>query len=152
MRQPSLGPSWTPLTHPPAQPRLWPRIRRQLLLVSALFTVALFTGLLRTSRGLLVVALAWVVLGLLGNHRAAGSRQITRAVVEYAAVAGLVAALMSAGATPPVKVTADPKPLEVDATQSPYLDQVRQGVVNLWSQIAQGFPEPPPFEQNGGRP
>jgi hypothetical protein len=121
----------------PARARLWPRVRHQLIILGALFSGALLLGILRNRAGLLAVALAWVVIGFIANRG-------WRVAIEYAAVAGLVLALGAAGAAAPnVRAAADRPAPKAEAAKGD-LEQARQGVIDLWAQIAQGFPGPSP--------
>jgi hypothetical protein len=138
--QPTISPGWMPLTTPAAPSG--GRLRRQYIVASLVLLAGFFLGLTRTRNGLIAIALAFAVIGLLGNRRAQGS--LAKALVEYAAVAGLVLAFMSAAPTAPkVNVAVEQRPpAKVKAAEGD-LEKARQGVVNLWEQIASGFPEPP---------
>jgi hypothetical protein len=121
-------------------PRVWPKIRRQAIIGGGLTLVALFTGILASPRGGLAVLLAWALANLF-----LGASGRFRKGLEWAAVAALavIVATATAGATGP-KITAPQlkAPVTVDAAQTDQLDQIRQGVINLFEQIAQGFPGP----------
>jgi O-antigen ligase len=135
-------PGWGPIsapTHPrPSRKR---ELLHQLVVPAVLFTIALFKGLLLTKGGLLAFALAVTLWFVLQNRPDRG-----RTVLEWVAVGLLLVLLSNAGmAAPNVKTVADRKaPAErVDAAKGD-LDRARQGVINLWEQIAQGFPGPSP--------
>jgi hypothetical protein len=90
-------PGWgMPFPAAPLQPRVRDRVRRQLVIGLAVGTLGFFLGLTRSGRGWLAIGLAWLLLGLLGAHRANGTRWLARMVAEYALVALL--AVLVAGA------------------------------------------------------
>ena len=136
--QPPALPGWSPLSTPP---RNGGRLKRQAIIVGGLTLVALFTGILATPRGWLAVGLSWAVVGLIGNHRAQG--HTLRTLVEYGAVAALAVIVVTAGAAPPAttKQVRERVP-KVEAAQSGQLAELREGVANLWADLAQGFPGP----------
>jgi hypothetical protein len=74
-----------------------------LILVAAFLVVAAFvTGQLTSSRGWLMVALAWLLVVALTGHRDAGLRHLLRMLAEYAAVAVLAVLLVTGtGVTKP---------------------------------------------------
>ncbi len=74
-----------------------------LLLVAAFLVVAAFvTGQLTTTRGWLMVALAWLLVVALTGHRDAGLGHLLRMLAEYAAVAVLAVLLViGTGVTKP---------------------------------------------------
>ena len=66
-----------------------------LILVAAFLVVAAFvTGQLTSTRGWLMVALAWLLVVALTGHRRAGLRHLARMLAEYAAVAVLAVLLV----------------------------------------------------------
>jgi hypothetical protein len=140
---PTLGAGWGPMAAPPATSRLWPKIRRQIIIIGGLTLVALFTGILASPRGTLAVMLAWALVNLL-----ASSHQRFRTLLQWVAVGALAVIVATAVTTSP-KVQAPPlrPPARVDAAQADQLAQLREGVVNLYEQIAKGFPSP----EEGGR-
>jgi hypothetical protein len=122
---------------PPAPvPRVWPKVRRQLLIVGALFTAALFSGVLRSGRGWLAIALAWALVGILGNHRA--QRRAGRVVVEWVAVAMLAVIIVNA-APSQVRAPTLKAPVKVEAAQTDQLEVIRRQVTELWQRAATGF-------------
>lgn len=103
MRQPQLGPGWMPMSTPAPSRR---RVPRPLIVLGALFTLALLTGVLRARFGWVAVVLAFIVWQLLEN--AHGSGHAFRALREYAVVFALAWILASANlATPNVDVVAE---------------------------------------------
>jgi hypothetical protein len=133
---------------PPAPvPRVWPKVRRQLLIVGALFTIALLSGVLRTDRGWLAIGLGWALVGLLGNAHA--QRRGGRTVVEWVAVAAL--AVIVATATPTQIRTPLKAPVKVEASQTDQLEVVRRQVAEIWARAAAGFSRAttPPTKQGG---
>src|SRR6266540_7461166 len=74
-----------------------------LLLVAAFLVVAAFvTGQLVSTRGWLMVALAWLLVVALTGHRDAGLRHLLRMLAEYTAVAVLAVLLViGTGVTKP---------------------------------------------------
>jgi hypothetical protein len=74
-----------------------------LILVAAFLVVAAFvTGQLTSTRGWLMVALAWLLVVALTGHRDAGLRHLVRMLAEYAAVAVLAVLLViGTGVTKP---------------------------------------------------
>jgi hypothetical protein len=127
---PTLGAGWAP------PPRVWPKIRRQLVIVGGLTLIALFTGILASPRGGLAVLLAWALTNLF-----LGASGRFRKGLEWAAVAALAVIVATAGA-PKVNAPQLKAPVTVDAAQTDQLQQIREGVVNLYEEIARGFPGP----------
>jgi hypothetical protein len=83
-------PGWGEPARRPAR-RAW-----LLLLVAAFLVVAAFvTGQLASTRGWLMVALAWLLALALAGHRDAGGAHLLRMLAEYAAVAVLVVLLVT---------------------------------------------------------
>ncbi len=74
-----------------------------LVLMAAFLVVAAFvTGQLTSTRGWLMVALAWVLVLALAGHRDAGLGRLLRMLAEYAAVAVLAVLLViGTGVTKP---------------------------------------------------
>ena len=145
---PSPMPGWGPIS-PPTHPQPRSGVRRQLIVPGLLFTAALFSGLLRTRLGMFAFALSVVLWFVLQNHP-----NRARTLAEWAAVAILVVVVSGAGVTTPkAKITADRRaPVErVHRKAKGDLDRVREGALNLWDQIAQGFPNPNPPERKGHR-
>jgi hypothetical protein len=70
------------------------RLRRQAVLGLGLVVVGWLAGLTGSGRGWLTIALAWLVVILLGAHRAAGAGWLARVVAEYTVVA-LLAVLLA---------------------------------------------------------
>jgi hypothetical protein len=69
---------------------------RLLALVAAfLIVVAWLAGQLTSTRGWLMVALAWVLMLALAGHRDAGGRHLLRMLGEYAAIAVLAVLLVT---------------------------------------------------------
>jgi hypothetical protein len=92
-------PGWpepTPARRPARRPWL-------LLLMAAFLVVAAFvTGQLTSTRGWLMVALAWLLVVALAGHRDAGRRHLLRMLAEYAVVAVLAVLLViGTGVTKP---------------------------------------------------
>jgi len=87
----------------PTRPRRPARRPWLLLLVAAfLVTAAWLTGQLTSTRGWLMVALAWLLVVALTGHRDAGLRHLLRMLAEYAAVAVLAVLLViGTGVTTP---------------------------------------------------
>ena len=80
----------------PARARRPARRPWLLLLVAAFLVVAAFvTGQLTSTRGWLMVALAWVLVLALTGHRDAGGGRLLRTLGEYAAVAALAVLLVT---------------------------------------------------------
>jgi hypothetical protein len=132
---------------PADPPRVWPKVRRQLLIVGALFTVALLSGVLRTDRGWLAIGLGWALVGLLGNARA--QRRGGRTVVEWVAVAALAVIVATAA---PTQIRAPLKaPVKVDASQVDQLEVIRRQAAEIWARAAAGFSRAttPPTKQGG---
>jgi hypothetical protein len=82
---------------PPARTRRPARRPRLLVLVAVfLVVVAWLTGQLTSTRGWLMVALAWLlVLALTGHRDAGGARHLLRMLGEYAAIAVLAVLLVT---------------------------------------------------------
>jgi hypothetical protein len=121
---------------PPAPvPRVWPKVRRQLLIIGALFTIALLSGVLRTDRGWLAIGLGWALVGLLGNARA--QRRGGRTVVEWVAVAAL--AVIFATATPTQINAPLNAPVKVEASQVDQLEVIREAAAGIWERAATGW-------------
>jgi hypothetical protein len=81
------------------------RLRHQAILGLALVVAGWLAGLTGSGRGWLTIALAWLVVLLLGAHRAAGVGWLARVVAEYtvvAALAVLLATTASVGTPPPL--------------------------------------------------
>lgn len=74
----------------PDQPRVRDRLGRQLLIVALLAAAATAAGLTGSRRGWAAVGLAWLLVAVLGAHRAAGGLWLARMICEYALVAVLV--------------------------------------------------------------
>ena len=89
-----LPPGWG---EPPARTRRPARRPRLLALVAAFLVVAAWlTGQLTSTRGWLMVALAWLlVLALTGHRDAGGARHLLRMLGEYAAIAVLAVLLVT---------------------------------------------------------
>jgi hypothetical protein len=115
-------------------PRVWPKVRRQLLIVGGLFTIALLSGVLRTDRGWLAIGLGWALVGVVGNAHA--QRRGGRTVVEWVAVAAL--AVIVATATP-TQIRAPLKaPVKVEATQVDQFEVVRRQLAALLQRARDG--------------
>jgi hypothetical protein len=164
--QPHL-PGWAPLADPGPLPLqaarsvgrwLWPA-----LAVSGFLAVVAYTfahdppAPSLSSRGLLIVALAAVVVVLLTIHRRYGPRRLTRAVAEYAAVAlfatlltapgvgidqqpadhaasGQARAQAAAGDDQPAVIRAATKALRAGAKLVRGLTGAARWLINLWRQ------------------
>jgi hypothetical protein len=88
-----LPPGWG---EPPARTRRPARRPRLLVLVAVFLVVAAWlTGQLTSTRGWLMVALAWVLVLALTGHRDAGAGRLLRMLGEYAAVAALAVLLVT---------------------------------------------------------
>jgi hypothetical protein len=89
-----LPPGWG---EPPALTRRPARRPRLLVLVAVFLVVAAWlTGQLTSTRGWLMVALAWLlVLALTGHRDGGGWRHLLRTLGEYAAVAALAVLLVT---------------------------------------------------------
>jgi hypothetical protein len=128
------------------------RHRNQLTGALALVVAALVMFTLGPGRGLLVLGLSWVLVRFLASHRDGGRRQWSRALVEYATVAALVVAVMTAAPAPdPPK--AKPKPRSAAADQADPLGDLRARWDKLIDRVSAEapvihFPADPP---NGGR-
>jgi hypothetical protein len=85
-----LPPGWgEPARRPARRPRL-------LVLVAVFLVVAAWlTGQLTSTRGWLMVALAWLLVLALTGHRDAGGGRLLRTLGEYAAVAALAVLLVT---------------------------------------------------------
>jgi hypothetical protein len=133
--QPTLGPGWGPLSTPAEEPA-GGRLRRQYLIASLVLAAGFLLGLTRTRNGLIAIGLAFAVIGLLGNHRTRGS--LGKALVEYAAVAGLVLAFTSAAPTAPqVNVAVQQQPVKGEAAEGG-LEVVRRQVTELLQRARDG--------------
>ena len=103
MRQPQLGAGWMPMSAPAPSRR---RIPRPVIVLGALFTAALLTGVLRAPFGWAAVILAFITWQLLENAHASG--HTFRALKEYAVVFALAWILAGANlAGPSIDVTAE---------------------------------------------
>lgn len=131
---PVLGGGWGPMTAPPRTP-----FRRHLIVPVVLLTIGLLTGLLRTRQGIVATVLMYSLYCL---YRASRNKGETLLVAVGAGL--LVAMLGQAGVAPPtINTTVDRKaPAERVEAAKGDLDKARQGAVNLWAQIASGFPGP----------
>src|SRR6266511_1543529 len=92
-----VPPGWgEPARRPARRPRL-------LILIAAFLVVAAWlTGQLTSTRGWLMVALAWLLVVALTGHRDAGLGHLLRMLAEYAAVAVLAVLLVvGTGVTKP---------------------------------------------------
>ena len=88
-----LPPGWG---EPPGLTRRPARRPRLLALVAVFLVVAAWlTGQLTSTRGWLMVALAWLLVVALTGHRDAGLRHLARMLAEYAAVAVLAVLLVT---------------------------------------------------------
>jgi hypothetical protein len=114
---PGRGPGW---------------LRRQAVLGLGLVVVGWLAGLTGSGRGWLTIALAWLVVLLLGVHRAAGAGWLARVVAEYAVVALLAVLLVTAtGAPQPPDKHPTKASTAADAGRS-VVTQVRDRLVAWW--------------------
>jgi hypothetical protein len=128
------------------------RLRHQLIIGGALLTLGLLAGLTRTSRGLLAIGLAWVVVGLLAGHRADGRREWFKAVIEYAVVAALAVALLTAAPAPPqAKAPGRERPPAAERAQADPWAELRTKASKWWAKVAAGAPEVKFSDRQGGR-
>jgi hypothetical protein len=146
----ALGPY--PYGPPPYGPALGQgpgRLRRQALLGLGLVVVGWLAGLTGSGRGWLTIALAWLVMLLLGAHRASGVGWLARVVAEYTVVAVLAVLLATTASvgTPPQQParpghTAKSRPVVVQAVVG-----VRDWLAAWWQwadQQADRHGQPPP--------
>ena len=117
------------------------RVKHQLVIGGALLTLGLLAGLTRTSRGLLAIGLAWVVVGLLSGRRADGRREWFKAVLEYACVAALAVCVLTAAPAPPAKAPARRRPSAAERAQTDPWAELRTKAEKFWAKVAAGAPE-----------
>jgi hypothetical protein len=97
------GPGALPLRPAPLRARPGPGpgwLRRQAILGLCLVVVGWLAGLTSSGRGWLTIALAWLVVLLLGAHRASGAGWLARVVAEYTVVAVLAVLLVTTAGAP----------------------------------------------------
>jgi len=122
---------WPGQPTPPQPARLRGRVGHQLVIGLALLTVGLLSGLTRSGRGLLAIGVAWVVLGLLATHRAAGLRQAVRACTEYAMVAALVLLVVGAAPAPAEAPPRRPPAAKAKPAQGDPLEAARARLADI---------------------
>jgi hypothetical protein len=96
--------SYGPPPYGPGPGRGPGRLRRQAVVGLVVLVVGWLLGLTSSGRGWLTIALAWLVVLLLGAHRASGAGWLARVVAEYtvvAVLAVLLATTASVGTPPP---------------------------------------------------
>jgi hypothetical protein len=139
-QQPMFGPGWGPMTAPPRQHRVWPKVAREATIFGFLALAALVSGVLAAPRGWLAVLLGRAVIAMAGNHR--GGRDLGRTVLEWVAVGGLafiVATATVVQSESPAKQLKAKQPVTVQASQNDYLEQARKGWANVWEDVATGY-------------
>jgi hypothetical protein len=92
--------SYGPPPYGPTPGRVRDRLRRQAVLGLGLVVVGWLAGLTGSGRGWLTITLAWLVVLLLGVHRASGAGWLARVVAEYTVVAVLAVLLATTTGTP----------------------------------------------------
>jgi hypothetical protein len=124
---------------PPPPTRLRARVGHQLVVGLALLTLALLAGLLRSPRGWLAWALAWLLVGMLAARRPTGRGERVRAAMDYAILGAFALMLVTAvPAAPSVKVPARPRPpVKVEAAQGDRLAEARARLAELRERLPQ---------------
>jgi hypothetical protein len=94
---------YAPPAYAPTRDPVRARRRRQGLVCLALVVAGWLAGLTGSGRGWLTIALACLVVVLLGAHRAGGAGWLARVVAEYAVVALLAVLLATTGTPAPTR-------------------------------------------------
>jgi hypothetical protein len=148
--------------YPAAPRRRMGRPRWRLLALTALCVVVVgwLAGLTATTRGLVAIALAVVLVGLLAVHYASGgARWLARALAEYTTVA-VLAALVAASIgghqpTAPARPTSRPKPPAAaqagPACPDPSIAHARQWLACVWHRAMDPPPTPPTTTRKNSR-
>lgn|GEM_PF-2701620 len=151
MQHPTYGWPSQPLAPPRSRSGPPGGMRHQLVIGLVLLTLGFLFGLTTSSRGLLAIGLAWVVVGFLARRRADGWREWVKGLVEYATVAALMFALFTAAPAPPAKAPARKHPPAAERTQADPWAEFRKKAEQLWTRAAAGAPEIRIPDRQGGR-
>jgi hypothetical protein len=124
---------YAPPPYGPAQGRVRDRLRRQAVTGLCLVVVGWLAGLTGSGRGWLTIALAWLVVLLLGAHRASGARWLARVVAEYTVVALLAVLLATTAGTPQQPPATHPNTAATAAGDGrSVVTQVRDRLAGWW--------------------